>query len=114
MELRDLQKMTVVKLREEALKMGGFTGVHGMNKQQLIAALAPRLGIDLEAASRAAREKFAGDKTAMKQEIRKLKAQRNAALEEHNMAAVIQARRGIKKYKRALRRMARQARVATV
>ena len=114
MELRDLQKMTVVKLREEALQMGGFVGVHGMDKQQLIAAMAPRLGIDLEAATKAAREKFSGNKMAMKQEIRQLKVQRDAALEDHDMTAVAQARKSIKKYKRALRRMAKQTRAAAV
>jgi hypothetical protein len=114
MELRDLQKMTVVKLREEALSMGGFVGVSGMSKQQLIEAMAPRLGIDLEAAMKAVREKFATDKPAIKQEIRSLKAQRDDALTTHDATAVAQVRKQIKKHKRTLRRMARQARVATV
>jgi hypothetical protein len=114
MDLRDLRKMTVVKLREEALQMGGFIGVHGMNKQQLIAAMAPRLGIDLEAETKAAREKFSGNKMAMKQEIRQLKTQRDAALEDHDMTAVVQVRKSIKKYKRALRRMAKQTRATAV
>lgn len=114
MELRDLQKMTVVKLREEALNMGGFTGVHGMKKQELIEALAPKFGIDLEAAVKAVREKFAGDKSAMKREIQNLKAQRDMALEEHDLAAVAVARKGIKTYKRALRRMAKAAQTASV
>lgn len=114
MELRDLQKMTVVKLREEALEMGGLTGVHAMKKQDLIEALAPKFGIDLEAAVKAAQEKFAGDKTAMKREIRNLKAQLDAALEDHDLEAVAIARQGIKKYKRALRRMADEAKSAAV
>ena len=114
MELRDLQKMTVVKLREEALNMGGFSGVHGMKKQELIEALAAKFGIDLGAVVKAAREKFAGDKPAMKREIRTLKAQRDAALVEHDLAAAALARQGIKTHKRALRRMAKTAQTASV
>ena len=111
MELRDLQRMTVVKLREEGLKHEGIVGVHVMNKEELIAAIAPRLGIDLEATSRVAREKFAGDKTALKRDIRALKGQRNAALAEHDATTVKQARQRIKKHKRLLRRLAEQAHV---
>ncbi len=114
MELRDLQKMTVVKLREEALNMGGFDGVHAMRKQELIDALAPKFGIDLEAVVKVVREKFTGDKSAMKREIQSLKAQRDAALEDHDLAAVAVARKGIKKHKRALRRMAEAAQAAAV
>jgi hypothetical protein len=114
MELRDLQRMTVVKLREEGLKHEGIVGVHVMNKAQLIAALAPRLGIDLEAATRAARERFAGDKTAIKRDIRALKGQRDTALAAHDAATVAQVRQRIKKHKRVLRRLAEQARTTTV
>jgi hypothetical protein len=114
MELRDLQKMTVVKLREEALEMGGFSGVHAMKKQELIEALAPKFGIDLEAAVKAVRQKFAGDKSSIKREIQNLKVQRDAALEDHDLAAVAVARKGIKKYKRVLRRMAEEAQTAAV
>jgi hypothetical protein len=109
MELRDLQKMTVVKLREEALQHEGLVGVHVMSKADLIAALAPRFGIDLEASTKAAREKFATNKTAVKQEIHALKKQRDAALAEHDGTAVKQARQQIKKHKRTLRRLAEQA-----
>jgi hypothetical protein len=109
MELRDLQRMTVTKLREEALKHPGFVGVHAMNKEQLITALAPIFGIDLEAAARAARERFAGNKTTLKQEIRALKAKRDAILGEHDGATLKQLREGIKRRKRQLRRLAEQA-----
>ena len=45
MELRDLEKMTVLKLREEALKFPEIKGVHGKNKEQLIDEIAQALGI---------------------------------------------------------------------
>ena len=104
MELRDLHKMTVVKIREVALQQGDIVGVHGMSRQEIIEALAPRLGIDLEAATKAARTRFAGNKTTMKQEIRSLKAQRDAALADHDAVALSQARKSLKQYKRVLRR----------
>ena len=106
MELRDLQKMTVVKLREEGLKHAGITGVYAMNKGQLIEALAEVFGIDMEAAAKAAREQFAADKTTLKREIRVLKGQRDTALTTHDAVQVQQTRRHIKKRKRTLRRLA--------
>ena len=109
MELRDLHKMTVVKIREVALQQGDIVGVHGMSKQEIIEALAPRLGIDLEAATKAARTRFAGNKT-ISAELR----QRDAALADHDAVALSQARKSIKQYKRVLRRMARKARVTAV
>jgi hypothetical protein len=108
MELRDLQKLTVVKLREEALKQGNIMGVHGMGKDELIATLAPIYGIDLEAETKATRERIVQDKTTLKQRIRAFKVERNTALAEHNMAQLEVARRGIKRQKQALRRLIRR------
>jgi len=106
MELRDLQKMTVVKLREEGLKHSSIAGVYAMDKAQLITALAEVYGIDVEAATRAAREQFATDKSGLKQAIRALKGQRDTALVAHNATQVKQLRLNIKKRKRMLRRLA--------
>lgn len=105
MELQELQRLTVVKLREEALKHEGITGVNGMNKDQLIEALATVFGIDLEAETRAIRERLAADKGTLKKEIVSLKDQRDAALADHDLEAVSQVRKDIKKRKRSLRRM---------
>jgi hypothetical protein len=106
MELRDLQKMTVVKLREEALKHSSIAGVYAMDKGQLVAAMAEIYGIDVEAASQAAKEQFATDKRTLKREIRAFKGQRDEALVAHNAPEVKQARLAIKKRKRQLRRLA--------
>ena len=106
MELRDLQKMTVVKLREEGLKHSSIAGVYAMDKAQLITALAEVYGIDVEAATKAAREQFATDKSGLKQAIRALKGQRDAALVAHDATQVKQLRLNIKKRKRMLRRLA--------
>ena len=106
MELRDLQRMTVVKLREEGLKHSSIAGVYAMDKAQLIKALAEVYGIDVEAATKAAREQFAADKSGLKQAIRTLKGQRDAALVAHDATQVKQLRLNIKKRKRMLRRLA--------
>ena len=46
MTLQELQKMTVVKLRQEAMQRGGISGVSGMSKAELVEAMAELLGID--------------------------------------------------------------------
>ena len=85
-----------------------------MSKSELIAALAPIYGIDLEAESRASRERIAENKTTLKQRIRAFKGARNTALTEHNPEQLEAARRGIKRQKQALRRLVRRARIAAV
>ena len=45
MEWKDLEKMTVLKLREEALKFPQIKAVHGKHKEQLIDEIAAQLGI---------------------------------------------------------------------
>ncbi len=105
MNLEDLQRLTVVKLREEALKHDQIIGVNGMNKEQLIASLAPIFNIDLEAETRAIRERLAASKGGLKKEIAKFKGERNHALEDRDADSVAQARKEIKKRKRRLRKM---------
>ena len=46
MEWRDLEKMTVLKLREEALKFPQIKGVHGKHKEDLMEEIAQALGIE--------------------------------------------------------------------
>ena len=110
MELVELQRSTVVKLREEALKHEGLVGVNGMSKDQLIEALAPIFGIDLEAETRAIRERLAASKGTLKQEIINLKHERDAALSDHDKEGFTSARKEIKQRKRRLRRLAKTAR----
>jgi len=42
---RPLEKWTMKELREEALKLEGVQGVHGMNKDEILAALRKARGI---------------------------------------------------------------------
>ena len=109
MDLQELQRLTVVKLREEGLKHDGITGVNGMNKEQLIEALAPVFGIDLEAETRAIREKLAESKGVLRKEILSLRKERDDALAGYDKETFNQTRKDIKKRKRSLRRMAKTA-----
>ena len=113
MTLQELQKMTVVKLRQEAMQHGGVSGVSGMSKAQLVEAMAELLGIDAKTPARAATAKISGDKSVLKKEIRSLKAARDEALSASDTTSVNRARMDIKKRKRALRRLAESAQVAT-
>ena len=112
MILQELQKMTVVKLRQEAMQHG-ISGVSGMSKAELIEALAEFLGIDATTPSRAAQAKISGDKSVLKREIRSLKATRDAALKAGDASNLSRTRLDIKRRKRALRRLAEEAQVAT-
>ena len=113
MTLQELQKMTVVKLRQEAMQRGGINGVSSMSKAQLIEALADLLGIDTDAPERAASTKMSGDKAVLKKEIRSLKTARDEALAAGDASSLNRARMDIKRRKRALRRLAEEAQVAT-
>jgi predicted ATP-dependent endonuclease of OLD family len=112
MELRDLQKMTVVKLREEAMKHSGLVGVNAMSKNELIGALAPIFGIDLEALSRTTWTRFSTNKTTLKQEIRQLKSERDATESTPDSTSRRTMRQGIKRRKRTLRHLASRAKAA--
>ena len=52
MTRHDLEKMTVIKLREEALKYSELSGVHGMKKSELVDALAKLMGLPEEETSK--------------------------------------------------------------
>ena len=113
MTLQELQKMTVVKLRQEAMQHGGINGVSGMSKAELVEALAERLGIDATTPARAASVKISGDKSVLKREIRSLKAARDDALASGDTNTLGRTRLDIKKRKRALRRLAEGTQTAT-
>jgi len=50
---KPLEKMTAKELREYALGLGEITGVHGMNKEELLAAIKKVKGIKAEAKKKA-------------------------------------------------------------
>ena len=111
MTLQELQKMTVVKLRQEAMQHGSISGASGMSKSQLIEALADLLGIDMDAPAQLVSATISDDKTVLKSEIRSLKTARDEALAAGDESGQNRARTDIKKRKRALRRLAEAVQV---
>ncbi len=113
MTLQELQKMTVVKLRQEAMQHDGIDGVSSMSKAELVEALAELSGIDATTPARASQAKISGDKSVLKREIRSLKATRDEALGSGDANGSDRARLDIKRRKRALRRLAEKTQTAT-
>src|SRR5437899_6889009 len=82
MDWKDLEKMTVLKLREEALKYPQIEAVHGKNKEQLMDEIAKSLGIDKPHAHFT--EKLVHTKSDLKHKIHELKMEREKAVEAHD------------------------------
>jgi hypothetical protein len=103
MDLKTLERMTVLKLREEALKIPDLSGVRGMSKDELIRAIAGALGIDL-----GERRRGGGGKTALKKLIRNLQAQVAEAIRGKDPARLKTLRRQVKRLKAQTRRLAEE------
>jgi hypothetical protein len=103
MDLKTLERMTVLKLREEALKIPDLSGVRGMSKDELIRAVAGALGIDL-----GERRRGGGGKTAIKKLLRDLKAQIAEAIRGKDYARLKTLRRHVKRLKAQTRRLAKE------
>ncbi|MEE8607369.1 MAG: Rho termination factor N-terminal domain-containing protein [Nitrospiraceae bacterium] len=104
MDLDELKKMTVPKLRERAKEITDLQGVGGMKKDDLIQAIAKAEGIAL-----GTQEKDVSI-ASVKQEIRALKKQKEELLASpEGRSTVKQIRRKIKRLKRQTRKLAREA-----
>ncbi|HEY3175433.1 MAG TPA: hypothetical protein VGK94_06675 [Candidatus Polarisedimenticolia bacterium] len=100
MELKDLSKMTVVKLREEAHKFEDVKGAIGMTKEQLIDLLCDKLGIPKK------KELPKGiGRHALKEKIRALASQRDGVLGSGDRRKITIHRRRIKSLRRKLRKV---------
>jgi hypothetical protein len=104
MELKDLEKMTVVKLREEATKYEDVKGAIGMSKEQLIDLLCGKLGID-----RKAHVPTGIGRRALKAKIRQLHGQRSEVLAGGDPKRVRVHRRRLKSLRRRLRKVIEKA-----
>ena len=110
MEKRDLLKMTVPKLKEEALKYPDrIKGVHGMKKEQLIASLMEVLGIpDVREVVKTVRERKGKrpvrPRSEIKQKMRLLKVERAKAQTEGDRRASELLRQRVKSLRRLLRK----------
>ena len=109
MELKTLQRMTVIKLREEALKIPELSGVRGMSKEQLIRALASAHRIDL-----ARRQRGGGDKAELKKQISGLKTQIAESIRSKEKSNLKRLRRQVKQLKAQTRRLAKAKPIAPV
>ena len=98
---KPLDKMTVKDLREMAKVIPEITGVHGMNKAELITSIKKAKGIKDEVV-----KKKDATTRQIKKKIRALKTEREAALEakDKNMATIF--RRKIARLKRKTRKAA--------
>jgi len=99
---KPLERMTVKELREIALSIPDLTGVHGMNKQDLLAAVKTHRGI-----VDAKPQKGGQSIKAIKKRIRELKVRKQAmAGEEKNRRETEILRRQLSRLKKKTRRHA--------
>lgn len=104
MTLQELKKMTVVKLREEAMKYPDVKGASAMKKDDLIALLCEKLGIEPE------EKKIVppATKLSIKQQIKELKNMKQEAIARKDKAEAALYRQKIRTKKRHLRRILKQ------
>lgn len=98
---KPLDKMTVKELREIALTIPDLTGVHGMNKQDLLSAIKAHRGVvekKAQKGNRSVRE--------IKKQIRALKAKKVAVAQEKNRKQAEILRRKLSRLKKKTRRVA--------
>jgi protein-arginine kinase activator protein McsA len=107
--LPELRKMTVVKLREEAMKFPDVKGVSAMKKDQLIDLLCKKLGIE----KKKKRIIPPKDKLAVKKTIRELKVLKQEALAKKDYEMAMLCRRKIRTQKRHLRKLLQSVRAAS-
>jgi len=96
---KPLEKMTVTDLREMAKEIPEITGVHGMKKEELIAAIKKSKGIADEPVKKA--DVSLGE---IKKKIKAIKAQRQAAIEAKDKKMATIYKRRISKLKKKSRR----------
>jgi hypothetical protein len=103
MDWKDLEKMTVVKIREEALKQPEIQGVRGKTKAQLMDEMAALLHIEKPHVHLT--DKVFHTKEDMKMKIRQLKKDRDASVEAHDHRRLHELRRQIHKLKHQIRKV---------
>ncbi len=105
-DLNELIKMTVPKLRERAMQITDLQGVTGMKKEQLLEAIAKAEGISYESG---AAPKDIATIQSIKEQIRALRKQKEEILASSQPSHQVErVRRKIKRLKRLTRKMARE------
>ena len=102
MEYHDLQKTTVVKLREMVKGYGDVKGFSCMNKEQLVDLVAEREGVE-----KPHKVVVGINKPLIKAELKSLKQQRDAAIEGRNRAELKLVRRKMHRVRRQLHKATR-------
>lgn len=96
---REIEKMNVPKLKEAALEYGGkISGVHGMDKGQLVRALKEINDIPLQEVRGASKI----DRQEVKQKIKALRRERDGAIEDKDPVKLKRIRRRAKSLRRKL------------
>ena len=98
---KPLEKMTAKELREVAKEIPEITGVHGMNKAELISAVKQARGIEegpVREADASVRE--------IKKKIKEVQAARTAAVDSNDKKMMAVYRRRISRLKKKTRRAA--------
>ncbi len=104
MDWKDLEKMTIVKLREEALKhQDQIKGVHGKSKPQLMDEIATLLNIEKPHVHFA--EDVVHTKGDLKKKIHELKKRREKLIEAGDHKTLHSVRREIHDLKRKIRKI---------
>lgn len=98
---KPLDKMTVKELREVAKQLPEITGVHGMNKAELLSAIKEARGIKEEP-----KKKKDSSVLEIKKMIKALKAEREVALHNNDKKMAKIYRRRITRLKKKTRRAA--------
>ncbi len=96
---KPLDKMTAKELREEALKIEGISGVHAMNKVELLSEIKKAKGIVDDAPK-------TGIVRDLKLKIREFRAKREEALEKSDTRIAQILRKRITRLKKLARRAA--------
>src|SRR5262245_51297103 len=109
MEWKDLEKMTAVKLREEALKFPQIESVHAKSKAQLMDELAHSLAIEKPQSD--VTDTVEHTKSDLKHRIHELKAERDRLLTVHDHDKLHQIRREMHALKHAIRKIDARAHV---
>ncbi len=107
MEWKDLEKMTIVKLREEALKHTEIHEVRAKSKSQIMDELAKILGIEKPHVQFAM--KVVHTKEDLKHKIKELKAQRDHLIAAKDHKQLHGTRRQIHKLKRQIKKIELEA-----
>jgi|UniRef100_A0A7C5AL20 hypothetical protein len=88
---KPLDKMTATELRKYALELGEIVGVHGMNKEELLAAIKKVKGITDEG-KKAAKSVNVRELKQKIKELRALKAQAREAGESNKKLEILRRR----------------------